>query len=215
MSVLALALSIAAAAAPECVPVDGIGCFYAPSGLSPESKAPLLVYLRGHYESYKGAVPSAQRADSAKQAFGKFELGPLADREGMAVLVTGSSDVGVTDAALEALQSRFRLTFGALYLASHSGGNKGLKSTLGKVRRPDRIVMLDNFYFEKEFSLVVQQQVAAGTVCAGFFTRHKEQSYEANFKPFAYCPIDDGPGFDHNLSVNRCLGKYLHATTCR
>ncbi|MBI4349554.1 MAG: hypothetical protein HY553_22150, partial [Elusimicrobia bacterium] len=138
----------------------------------------------------------------------------LADREGLVLLVTGSSDVSVSDELLWGLERRAGLAFGKLYLAAHSGGNVGLARSLGRVRRPDRIAMLDNFYFAESLSHAIQREVAAGAVCAGYLTAHNRERYEKRFMPFVYCPIQDRSDLGHDGGVNRCLGKYLARTSC-
>ncbi|MBI5203128.1 MAG: hypothetical protein HY925_16175 [Elusimicrobia bacterium] len=211
---LAAALSAPARAA-ECAPLGGIGCFYVPDSLPRGAKPPLLVYFRGHWGDYKGSVPVELRTASARDALDQFELHRLAETEKIAILVTGSSDVGVSNEVLSTVRRKNGLEFGALYFASHSGGYLGLSSSIGRTLRADRIVMLDNFYFGTDLARVIQQQVAAGSVCTGFYTKHNQDRWERYFKNGVYCPVDTGQGIEHNASVNRCLGKYLKSTTCR
>ncbi|MBI5201496.1 MAG: hypothetical protein HY925_07935 [Elusimicrobia bacterium] len=210
VSLIVLLASVAQAAPLACRPVEGVGC-YLPLAQSGGDETPILVYLRGWFDRWEERVPPELRAASAQDAVRFYGLAEAARSVGAGLLVTGSADVGVSDETLEAQE---KVRFGRLYLAAHSVSYEGLSRTLGRLRRPDRIVMLDNFYFQKELSLKIQQQVAAGAVCAGYVTPHNRQRYETRFKPFVYCPIQALNGRQHNRGVNRCLGPLLNTLHC-
>lgn len=213
ISLVFLLAAHAHAAPPDCRPIEGVGCYRPPAG-KPGDAPPILVYLRGWFGRWEGRVPPEHRAASAQDAVRFYALAEAAEAIGAGLLVTGSADVGVTDEILDQLEAQERTRFGRLFLASHSGGYVGLSRTLGRLRRPDRIVMLDNFYFQEELALAVQQQVAAGAVCVGYFTPHNRERYEARFRPFAYCPVQALSGQEHNRGVNRCLGRLLNSLRC-
>jgi len=214
---LLAALASAARAAPPmgaCREVRGIGCFYAPASLGPAPT--LLVYFRGWYAKYKGDVPAAKRLGSSRQAFEAYKLGTLADDNTVAVLVIGSSAVGVSPADLASIASGVGLAFGRTILAAHSGGYVGLGASLTAGTKADRIVMLDDWYDSSgALAAQLQQAISAGASCAGYHTRHNKKRWETTYKPAVACTIDDmGPDSEHDGGVRRCLGAYLTRASC-
>lgn len=211
MALLAAALLIPGllwAGPNDCQPHE-LGCVYVPA----EPKA-LLVYFRGHWGAYKGNVPQDQLLASARQAFSRFELRRVADEAKAAVLVIGSSHLPVIADQITALERELKVRFESVSFAAHSGGNAGLSKSLLGGRRPDRVVMLDNFYFEEKVSKDIQALVFSGTVCVGFLTPHNHDRWQRRFQPHVSCPIDRLGGSDHDEGVVRCLGKYLRQTSC-
>ncbi len=203
-----------APAAKACREVPGFGCFYAPPSLS--GSAPLLVYLRGWWGPYKGAVPASRLLASSRQAFVAYGLGTLADKKGVAVLVTGSSSVSVAPADVSQLSADSGLKFEKTILAAHSGGYVGLAATLTAGVKADRLLMLDDWY-EDTGALAgqLQQAISSGATCAGYHTKHNKKNWETVYKPSVQCSIDDmGADTEHDRGVQRCLGAYLTRATC-
>lgn len=211
----ALLLALAASAAESPCRPFGAGCYYAPDSALEASMPALLVYFRGHWGQYAGSVPEGKRLASARQAFEVFGLKKLAEDQGMVVLVTGSSDAAFTNADLAELERELEGGFKRLFLASHSGGYVGLWNSLSKLARPDRVVMLDNFYFAEGLSKLVAERVDKGTECAGFFTKHNKLRYEKNFKPYASCSVEARDDYGHDGAVSKCLPKFLAGEACK
>jgi hypothetical protein len=211
------ALVSAARAAPPmgaCREVRGIGCFYAPASL--DSAPTLLVFIRGWYSTYKGDVPPARRLASSRQAFNAYELGTLAEQNQVAVLVVGSSSLGVSPADLASIASGVGLSFGRTILAAHSGGYAGLGASLTAGTTAARILMLDDWYDTSgTLAAQLQQAISAGASCAGYHTRHNKKNWEKIYKPAAACTVDDmGSDAEHDGGVRRCLGAYLTRASC-
>jgi hypothetical protein len=199
----------------ECLPLERVGCWYAPEGAP--AGAPLLIYLRGHHPAYKAAVPSGQFLASARQAFMAYGLGKTAREKQVVVLVTYRSGLGVTDEDVADLEKEANRTFARTILAAHSGGYVGLGRTLDSGMAPSRVVMLDDFYGAGADGLPqkLQRLIAAGMRCSGFHTPHNKKNYETGYKRAIQCSIDAMDEDDqHNAAVGRCLAGYLDGRSC-
>lgn len=197
----------------DCQPIPGVGCFMVPEGAPAD--APLLIYLRGHHPSMGPNVPASQCLNSARQAFGSYGLAKAAREKKVVVLVTYRSDFTVTPEHVSNLAAETKRTFSKTIVAAHSGGYKGLKTTLDAGIAPSRLIMLDDFYGRDDgLPGRIAKLTAGGMPCSGFLTPHNKKNYEAAFKDAA-CPVD---AFDsnaqHNAAVNRCLGSYLDGKSC-
>lgn len=202
--------------ADDCLPLDQIGCWYAPPGLP--SDAPLLVYLRGHHPTLGPNVPPTQFLASSRQAFTSYGLDkPAADRK-MVVLVTYRSGLGVSPAVVDSLTEESKHAFSSISVASHSGGYVGLLKTLEAGLAPAKVLMLDNFYGQGGGGLAsrLQRLISSGARCSGFYTPHNRVNYEAGYKKTVNCAVD-GMASDaqHNPAVNRCLNGYLDGRPCQ
>jgi hypothetical protein len=215
-ALLAALASVARAAPPAsaCRDVPGLGCFYAPESV--DDAPALLIYIRGWYWKYKGVVPSSRLLNSARQAFSAYDLGTLADKQNLAVLVIGSSSIGFTPADRAALSALTGLTFGRTILAAHSGGYVGMGASLSAGTKVDRLLMLDDWY-ETSGTLAaqLQQMISAGASCAGYYTQHNEKKWETVYKPTVSCPVDDmGPDTEHDRAAQRCMDAYMTRASC-
>lgn len=204
----------AATAAPECRPLVPAGCFFAPKA-APSGEATLLVYFRGFWRGHgDGRVPEGERQASSKQALEFYGL--EASAPGAVILVTGSSDASVTENELTAVERELGVSFQKVYLAAHSGGYNGLFKSLPNLRQPTRIVMLDNFYFTDAASAkLVQDRVAAGASCSGFYTDHNEDRWRRGFRDRVDCKVEKRDDLGHEGGVNACLGAFLLGASCR
>ncbi len=214
-----------AAAAPVCLPLAGVGCWYAPTPLS--GNPPLLVYMRGHHPSYRADVPPAQALASARQAFEFYGLAAAAQAAGHVLLVTYRSGLAVSEADVRRLAAETGFTFSRRVAAVHSGAYVGLSATLAGGLALDRLLLLDCFYSgSPALAQAVQARFPTGA-CGGFYTPHSfsrgsgrgvydnEANYLANFKPHAPgCPIAKRPNGEHNRGVNLCLAAYLNGVPC-
>lgn len=204
-----------AAEAEDCLPLPGIGCWFAPEGAAAD--APLLVYLRGHHGTYGADVPAARWLASSRQAFAAYDLGRIAAQKGVVVLVTYRSGLGVRPEDVAALAAESKRTFPRTIVAAHSGGFVGLGRTLDSGLAPARVVMLDDFYGAGGDGLAqkLQRAVSAGAGCSGFYTPHNKKNFEAGFQRAVACSVD-GLSSDslHNVAVNRCLAGYLDGRSC-
>ena len=207
----------AAAAANDCVAYGSQMCWYAGKGVN-ANEATVLVYFRGHWGDYGGNVPADQRLAGARSAFKTYELKRVADDNKVVVLVTGSSDVSVSDRDLEKVAEAAKVTVASRWLASHSGGFVGLGASLKKLGYAGRIIMLDTFYFGEDLSKDIAARVAKGAVCTGFTTPHNKKRWSERFAPHVpekSCPINHyNAGSEHEDAVRRCLAPYLSRTTC-
>jgi len=218
LTLAALALLTSAARAQvqagACLPLDGVGCWYAPEGTP--SDAPLLVYLRGHHPSLGPNVPAAQALTSARQAFTAYDLGKTASDKKVVVLVTYRSGLGVTTDDVSALSAAAKRVFSKTIVAAHSGGYVGLGKTLDAGLAPARIVMLDNFYDAGGLATRLQRLISAGAACSGFYTPHNKKNFDAGYRKTVSCAVDDlASDSQHNPAVGRCLGGYLDGRSCR
>ncbi|MEK7857842.1 MAG: hypothetical protein AAB320_01755 [Elusimicrobiota bacterium] len=204
--------AIAAASGPVCQPFGALGCFYAPPAAE-GTRTPLLIYLRGWLNG-QGQVPPESCLASARQAFAVYQIEKAAAAAQSAVLVTCSSHLGVTPSDVVALEKEAGRGFSGTILAAHSGGYVGLGKTLASGVTPQRIIMLDNFYLNKDLSKKIQAAVYGGAACAGFYTKHNTDGYEKNFKPFVQCVVDYHEDYGHEGGVAKCLPSYLKQTTC-
>ena len=194
-----------------CLEVRSTGCVYTPAA----GDGGLLIYLRGWWGQYRGSVPARMRTVSARTIFREVGLQRVADRSGLTVLVTGSSDVAVLDADVKALERAARRKFSRVAVAAHSGGFVGLEATLQDLPAIVRVVMLDDFYFDREpLTGLIAARVGSGAKCTGFVTTHNLDRWQKRFKPFVECPVDVFADDEHTAAVGRCLGSYLDKTTC-
>lgn len=215
---LALLLALpAAAAASDCSAHGRQMCWYAGKGVD-AGRAAVLVYFRGHWGDYKGDVPPGERLASARSAFSTYELKRVADDNKLIVLVTGSSDVSVSDRDLDDIAAAAKATIASLRLAAHSGGFVGLGASLKQLGFAERIILLDAFYFGEDLSKQVAERVARGAACTGFTTPHNKKRWSERFAarlPGKACPIDHYlAASEHEDAVRRCLGPYQSRTTC-
>ncbi len=203
---LLLAPVAAAELASPCLPLRDLGCFYRPVPLGAPAAPALLVYLRGWYAHYQGEVPAAKRLESARQAFSFYGL----ENAGMAVLVTASSHLSVSAADLAGLDMRFE----RIVVAAHSGGHAALKDTLTALGPVERVLMLDNFYFDRDLSEFLRPRVSAGMACSGYYTAHNRLRYEERFKPFVPCAVSDLTALGHDGAVPKCLASWAKGEPC-
>ena len=203
----------------RCAAFGSLGCYYVPASAKGQAEMPLLVYVRGWYGGHRWHVPAAKRLAAARLAFSDFKMGELAESEKMALLITGSSNLGVLPEYLEAMEKIAGARLPKLIVASHSGGWRGLAQTLKKVPAVERLILLDNFYFMDEdpsLARAIERAVQGGAVCTGFFTRHNAARY-GKFSKLASCPADRYQGKNveyHHDGVTECLGAYLERTSC-
>ena len=210
---LAVATSACAGISPEsCRSMEGLGCAFVPDE-APE-KPPLLIYLRGWLAPYDGRVPPSACLASARQAFKRYALGETARAAKAALLVTCSSDRGVTEGDVAALEKASGTAFAERILAAHSGGYVGLERTLAAGLAFSRLLMLDDFYFGAELSPKIQARISGGVSCAGFYTAHNLARYETRFKPSVSCAVEPHDDFGHDETVVKCLAAYLTKNAC-
>lgn len=200
---------------PPCPALGTLGCFFTPPGLAGKEPA-LLVYFRGFWSGHgDGRVPERERTASARQALTYYDLAAAAEQAGAVVLVTGSSDAAVREADVAAVGAALGLSFKKVYLAAHSGGYNGLLKSLPGLRRPDRLVMLDDFYFTDRASVqMLQDRVAAGAVCSGFLTSHNAGRWQSAFAGRLDCAVQNRDDLGHTDGVRACLGPYLTTGAC-
>lgn len=201
--------------AAECRALGTAGCWLpAPGGAGADPA--LLVYFRGYWRGHgDGRVPERERLASSRQALEFYGLEAAAAQAGAAVLVTGSSDAAVTEKEIAAVEQALGVPFGRLLVAAHSGGYAGLLRSLPGLRRPDRIVMLDDFYFTDAAQVaLLEDRVRAGAVCTGFLTAHNEARWRQAFRGRLDCAVERRDDLGHQRGVNACLGAYLTGTAC-
>lgn len=227
LAVLLLLAACSARALPEdCVELPGVGCWYAPPNAG--AQPPLLVYLRGHHPVHRGGVPLDKALESARQAFDFYDLGATAVREGVAVLVTYRSGLGVTEEMLDALEKQAERTFPRRIAAAHSGAYIGLGETLDAGTSFERVILLDSFYSgDPELAQQVQALFPAPGSCRGYYTPHtferadgtvydNKRNFQTHFAPHApSCAIEELAEGRHEEGVNDCLGRYLEGAPCR
>lgn len=200
-------------AARECRPLSTAGCYFAPKG-PPSEDAELLVYFRGFWRGHgDGRVPEGERQASSRQALEFYGLEAAAPRA--VILVTGSSDSGVSENEVTAIERELGVSFKRIHLAAHSGGYVGLFKSLPRLRQPRRILMLDNFYFTDAASAkLVQDKVDAGAACSGFYTDHNEDRWRRGFRDRVVCAVEKRDDLGHEGGVNACLGPLLRGGSC-
>lgn len=208
------ALCVDAAKADAGTPFAGVGVYYDGSGGS--AAAPLLVYYRGWVGAgnYPGGglsgghiTGSANIVRSAAAALKFYKLAELAAEKGLVVLVTGSSDIAVRQAEIDALGRELGKDFTGVYAAAHSGGYVGLSASLPSLARLDALVLLDPFY--SDFSAAVLARTQAGAACGGFYTPHNKARYQKWFTG-AGCAVDESfSAADHEGWVGPSLKKHL------
>lgn len=199
----------------ECRALGTVGCYLAPPNAGGAEPA-LLVYFRGFWRGHgNGSVPQGERLASSRQAMEFYGLEAAAAQAGAALLVTGSSDSQVTEKDIAAIEAASGVSFKKVHLAAHSGGYDGFFKSLPGLRRPDRIVMLDDFYFtDSARSRLVQDRVRAGAVCSGFYTSHNEARLRAGFGKEVDCAVEKKDDLGHERGVRACLGSYIVRGTC-
>lgn len=212
---LLASLAVPVLAADVCLPVPGIGCYFAPD--SAPVDAPLLVFLRGHHPAYGPSVPAGKYLESSRQAFDSFGLGKIARSKALVLLVTYRSALAVTNTDLAELAKDKKRTFSKTILAAHSGAYTGLTATLDGGLSPSRVILLDSFYGGDDgLAQKLQRLISAGTGCAGFYTPHNKANYDAAFKNSIACGVDRFHNDDqHNPAVGRCLADYLDGRSCK
>jgi hypothetical protein len=199
-----------------CVPLRPLGCLYVPASLG--DSPTLIIYYRGHLNGAPHVEGWPNVLRSASHAFAERGLSRSADASGMAALVTGSSDLGVTGAQLQAAEALAGVHFGNIVLASHSGGFVGMEATMGSssfpMERVRRVVMLDNFYSGGMLS-PIRRLTSAGADCSGYFTNWSDRSIMQTYS--GVCSLEDRrtAGDDpHSASVNACLAHYVSGEAC-
>ena len=213
-----LLLAASAHAAPParvCHPFPGVGCWFAPDGLSGDP--PLLFYIRGHHPKYGAEVPPAKALESSRQAFEESNLGPITEATGHALLVTYKSAVPATAENVRKFELLTGFKFSKLVVAAHSGAHDGLGRTLDAGTPIDRLVLLDMFYpRSKVLAVKIAERFPKPGRCAGFVTEQNLKRYENVYMPLlgGNCPIDTLPNADHTPAVGRCLAAYLASATC-
>ncbi|TPW20407.1 MAG: hypothetical protein FD126_1721, partial [Elusimicrobia bacterium] len=74
---------------------------------------------------------------------------------------------------------------------------------------------LDDFYFTDTTSVrLLQERVAAGAPCSGFYTAHNEERWRRGFKGRLDCAVVQRDDLGHEGGVNACLGPLLAGGTC-
>ena len=219
---------IAALVAPaqdlSCRMLGSLGCYYIPDSVRAKKGGRLLIYLRGWLPPFDGHVPEASRAESARQAFTRYDLRRVADEGHAALLVTASSDLPVSAADVQALEAQTGLTFRSFVIASHSGGCASLSPTLPAFPRLERLILLDTFYFGEPLARIIGASMSAGAACSGFFTTYKSGAkkegndlrYTRDILPFLPqpCAVENHDDYGHNDGVNACLGAYVAGRVC-
>ena len=204
----------AATDAPDGVPVKKIGCYF--NGAQPGSQAPLLIYYRGWLSgtNYPGGGLSGGKITgeanilrSSRAGLKYYKLKQLALEKGLVVLVTGSSDIPVTQADIANLQNELGYVFPRVYVAGHSGGWSGLSFSIDSLERVDRIVLLDLFY--SDFGAKVLARTQNGTACGGYYTPHNKARYQKWFSG-SNCAVDESlSAGDHDAWVAPSLKKNI------
>lgn len=199
----------------ECRQLGAVGCFLAPKGAAGKEPS-LLVYFRGFWEGHgNGRVPEKERLASSRQAVSFYGLEAAAAQAGAVLLVTGSSDVAVSESDIAAVEKELGVSFAKLHLAAHSGGYNGLFKSLSGLRQPKRILMLDNFYFtDPSMAKLIQGKVRDGAACSGFYTSHNEDRWRRGFLGKVECAVAKKDDLGHNGGVNACLGPFLLEGNC-
>lgn len=210
--ILSVATASAALPPESCRPVEGLGCSFTPEKAA--KSPPLLIYLRGWLSPYGGRVPPAECLASARQAFTRYALGEAARAANAALLVTCSSDLGVAEADVAALEKENGTVFSWRILAVHSGGYVGLERTLASGLAFGRLLMLDDFYFDAALVPKIKERISKGASCAGYYTEHNRARYETRFKRAVPCSIEPHDDFGHDETVVKCLGAYVKRSAC-
>src|SRR6185295_13978938 len=155
----------------DCKKLDGLGCLYVPDTM--QSPRTLVIYFRGHHPRWGADVPDDAIVGSSRQAFLSKKLGEQAQARGFAVLVTGKSSLTPARKTVNALKPGGK-AIDKLVLAAHSGGFDGLLSGYAEFPNPDRLLMLDDFYFGEEDGRKLAKLTQAGASCVGFYTEHNK-----------------------------------------
>lgn len=199
----------------RCLAFRDKGCLLVPEG-GVTGDARLLIYYRGWWRGHgNGSVPGGERIESSRQALSFYGLEAAAAKVGAVVFITGSSDQAFVEEDIAGLEKETGFRFANVSVAAHSGGYVGLFKSLPSLRRPERIVMLDNFYFtDAAKAAAVQKLVEGGAVCAGFYTAHNESRWREGFRSRVTCSVEAQDKLGHEGGVNACLAAYLTKTTC-
>jgi hypothetical protein len=203
----------------NCLALDKYGCLYKKGEVKNDR---LVIYHRGHWGEFGGNVPLSLRTTSINQAINFYELGKSADELDSVMLISSSSIVGYTIQEIESAISNAGLDKNSkVTLVAHSGGYFGLIKTLNYLKQApyefeiEKIVMLDNFYFEAAKTELFKEYLDQGIKCSGFYTQHNQARYIERFRSEITpetCPIEQRTG--HNTSVNSCLVNYVLASSC-
>lgn len=213
-----LPLSAIEAVEQDCQLLPKIGCLLTPQG----PIQGLVVYLRGHYSSFRGHVPEANRADSIAEALQTYQLEQLAQNSSMAIFVSASSHLSFDNAMLEILRQQLQHTATplAIYLAAHSGGYRGMFDSLRALTLASdkwaikSLIMLDNFYSTDVLDMdTLKNARQAGVSCLGFLTGHNQMRFEKFYAPLG-CQVQGPQGFNHVTSVKDCLLDYIQGADC-
>jgi hypothetical protein len=203
----------------DCLILPKNGCLLMPEGTSQG----LVIYLRGHYATFRGHVPEANRADSIAEALKVYQLEHLAQASGMAIFVSASSHLSYDNAMLTKLGQRLQQSTSSpinVYLAAHSGGYRGMFDSLRLLSPSNQqwsiksLIMLDNFYSTQVLDLeTLRSAHLAGISCHGFFTDHNQKRFEKLYAPLG-CQAQGPQGFNHVTSVKSCLLDYIQGADC-
>ena len=217
LAILALSLLTGPASASECAALGDFGCYFAFPSVRSAPNATLLVFLRGHLDGYGGHVPAAARVQAAREAFVRFRIGDAARKNRAAALITGSSDLSVGSEEIRAVERALGARFTRIAVAAHSGGADALLPTLAALPRVDRILMLDDFYFNSSGPYdEIQSYVQRGAACVGFRTGLTESGYQELLKSKLACSVEKyDRDDDHWDKVTECLGAYMSRMSCR
>jgi hypothetical protein len=213
--------AIASPSRESCQAFEPVGCLYVPDSArlpAADGSAPtLLVFIRGlHADDESRVEGEGPLLGGARAAFMSHALGDAADAAGVAVLVTGASDMKVSAGHIAAAAARSGLGFGRIVLAAHSGGYFGLNRTLAADDFPralvKRVIMLDNFYSYGNLAPIRGLVAGGGCSCSGFYT-NQSAPYLSVVAPYrAVCELEKRHDFgedSHRLVVNACLPFYL------
>jgi hypothetical protein len=157
---------------------------------------------------------------AAATAFSERGLRRSAHEAGRAILVTGSSDIGLSGPQLEAAEKLAGGSFGRIVLASHSGGFVGLEETLRSPSFPKKrirqVLMLDNMY-SSGMREPLRRLTSAGADCSGFYTRQSDRYWSIVQGYLGVCRLEDRTASGdhaHSQSVNACLSRYAAGASC-
>jgi hypothetical protein len=205
----------------DCKSLDKYSCLYQKSDVAYQNDA-IVIYHRGFWGKHQGNVPIDLRQKSVEQALSFYDLGKSSEKLQKTMLISTSSNVGFTVKEIESAIRGVRLKENAkVILVSHSGGYLGLLKTLKYLKKDsykfkiEKIVMLDNFYFNSSSSSIFKEYFDKGVKCTGFFTEHNSKRLKSRLLKSVgpgVCSIEKRRG--HNKSVNQCLVGYVNGTKC-
>lgn len=205
----------------NCKSLDKFSCLYMNSQIKTDDNV-LVIYHRGYWGKHKGNVPNNLRQKSIEQALSFYELDNASDKLKSPMLISTSSNVGFTVKEIESAIKKVRFEDNTkIILVAHSGGFEGLLKTLKYLKNEkykfeiEKIVMLDNFYFNKGAASIFKEFMDKGVKCSGFLTKHNRERYKLRFKDVIApnnCSVELRHG--HNKSVNDCLAAYVKGDKC-